>query len=75
MSDELAILGETGLQTQPDIVVLGFYLNCKALGLLDIFLVVNPPLQRTGFVVYPVAPAPVFYSHAVARSTVDCRCA
>jgi hypothetical protein len=27
MSDELAILEETGLSTQPDIVVLAFYLN------------------------------------------------
>ena len=27
MSDELAILEETGISTQPDVVVLGFYLN------------------------------------------------
>ena len=46
---------------------------CKALGFLDTNLVVSPPPPRRAFGVYPVGPGSVFYSRAVARSTVDCR--
>ena len=45
---------------------------CQALELLDTVLAVIQPPRRTGFGVFPDAPAPGFYSYDAGGSIVRC---
>ena len=55
--------GVQSLRTEP---------RCQALELLDTVLAVIQPPRRTGFGVFPDAPAPGFYSYDAGGSIVRC---